>query len=245
MKKYLSILTFTPATAFAAAGWADAFYSHQRWIFPVYAYCVSFGLLTLIALYIASLVYRIKIRELSMRVSGYLLHHKVLAIIFAGLMLAIPIGIITGALWDTFSILMLFPLMGLMTIFPFILIIRKFRENFLLSPFWIKWSLMISISAVVASLLFLILTKCNLLSGTDISYFVYSGRSYREFHLLTHPFDSLKHIWENALYFIGEIPIALLLYWSGILSKSICKKISGIGHRKQEMANAIYKEKVI
>ena len=93
---------------------------------------------------------------------------------------------------------------------------------------------MLSISAIAASLLFIVLTNWGLLSGTDVTYLARPDRFHPEYYTPTHPYDSMKEIWGMPLVFIAEIPIAIILYWFGLLNRYLCKKLSAIRHRKQE-----------
>ena len=136
----------------------------------------------------------------------------------------------------------IFPFMGLMVAFPIILVNKRFREKLLLSPFWLKWSLLVSISSITASLLFIILTNCDLLAGTDITYLARPDRLHRGFYSPTHPYDSMKEIWSMPTFFICEIAIALILYFVGILNKFICRKLSALRRRKCDEMNDRYTE---
>lgn len=234
MRKFALFLLSLPSIAFAAAGFADAYYDHQQWIFPAYAYCLVFGLIILFCLVSVSLIYKTKTRNISKNISAYLIKHKTLAIIITGILLAIPIGIIGSVSWEIIWFLSVFPFMGLMVIFPIILINKRFREKYWLSLFWTKWSLFISISAISSSLLFIILTDCNLLTGTDITYLARPDRFHHGFYSPTHPYDSMKEIWLMPLFFIGEIAIALLLYFVGILNRYFCGVISKFRQRRQK-----------
>lgn len=232
---------FVPTLAFAAAGFADAYYDHQRWLFPAYAYCLVLGLLILLGLVSTFLIYKTKTRHISEHVSEYLIQHPVLAIVFTGVLLAIPLGILSALSWEIIWFLALLPIMGLMAIFLIILVNKRFREKLLLSPFWIKWGVIISMSSILASVLFIILTECNLLTGTDITYFARPDRLHPGFYSATHPFDSMKEIWAMPLTFISEIAIALILYSFGILNRVISRNPSALRHRKQKDMNDIYK----
>ena len=135
MRKIALFLLSLPSIAFAAAGFADAYYDHQKWIFPAYAYCLVFGLIILFSLVTVSLIYKTKARYISEHISVYLIKHRIWAIIITGILLAIPIGIIGSVSWEIIWFLSIFPLMGLMVIFPIILINKSFREKYLLSLF--------------------------------------------------------------------------------------------------------------
>ena len=233
--RYLSIaLLLIPTPAFGAAGFADAYHDHQQWIFPAYFYCLIFGLLLLSGLFIISLICKTKTQEITSAISSYLIRHRILAIVVTGVLLAIPLGIIGSVSWEIIWFLSILPALALMLAYPMSLVNRSFREKYLLSPCMIKWSSMLSISAIVASLLFIILTNWNLLSGTDITYFARPDRLHPDYYNPTHPYDSLKEIWGSPLLFIVEIPIAVILYWFGLLNRYLCRKLSVIRHRKQD-----------
>ncbi len=225
--RYLAIaLLLIPAPAFAAAGFADAYYNHQQWIFPAYLYCLIFGLLILSGMFIISLIYKTKTQEIISAVSSYLIRHRILAIIVTGVLLAIPLGLIGSVSWEIIWFISIFPGLALMIAFPLCLTNRHFREKCMLSPFMIKWTSMLSISAVVASLLFIILTHLHLLPDTDVTYLAWPDRLHREFHHPTHPYDSMKEIWSMPLVFIAEIPIAIILYYVGLLTRQVQQRIS-------------------
>lgn len=234
MRNLVIFLLLMPSIAFAAAGFADAYYDHHQWIYPAYYYCLVFGLIILFSLVTVSLIYKTKTRDITEHISAYLIKHRILAIIITGILLAIPIGIMGAVSWETIWFFYVFPGMGLMVIFPIILINKRFREKYLLSLFWIKWSLFVSISSISASLLFIILTDCNLLTGTDITYLARPNRFHHDFYYPTHPYDSIKEIWSMPLLFIAEIVIALLIFFVGILHRYFSRVISEFRQRRQE-----------
>lgn len=242
MRKLALLLLLVPSIAFGAAGFADKYYEHQQWIYPAYAYCLLFGLIVLFCLFIISLRYKTKTRHMSEQISAYLIQHKIFAIVFTGVLLAIPIGIIGAVSWEIIWFLSIFPFMVLMVAFPIILVNKRIREKLLLSTFWIKWSLLISISSISASFLFIILTDCNLLTGTDITYLARPDRLHRGFYSPTHPYDSMKEIWFLPLFLIGEIVISLIFYLLGILNRFIYRKLSASRHRRRVEMTDIYTE---
>ena len=242
MRKLALFVLLVPSIAYAAAGFADRYYDHKKWIFPAYAYCLVFGLIVLLGWCITSLIYKTKIRRISERISAYLKKSPLLAIAFTGILLAIPIGIIGAVSWEIIWFLSIFPFMGLMVAFPIILVNKRFRENLLLSSFWVKWSLLISISSITASILFIIMSDSSLLTGTDITYLAIPNRINQEFYYPTHPYDSMKEIWSMPLFFIAEIAIAITLYSFGILNRVVSRKLSALRHRKRIEMNDIYTE---
>lgn len=226
MRKLTIPFIFMPAIAFAAAGSVDSYYNHRCWIFPAYAYCLVFGLVILLGMSFASFFWKLKVQKLTEQISQYLIEHRVTAIVLTGILLAIPIGIIGAVLWETMPSSSIFPFMGMMIIFPIILVNKHFREKILLSTFWVKYSLMIAISSIAASLIFIILTNCEMLPGTNITYIARLGRTRGGNCFPTHPYDSIKDIWDETLSFIVEIPLSLMLFWIGGLRRYICNKIS-------------------
>lgn len=233
--RYLAIaLLLIPAPAFAAAGFADAYHDHQQWIFPAYYYCMIFGLILLSGLFIISLICKTKTQKITSAISCYLIIHRIPAIIVTGILLAIPLGIIGSVSWEIIWFLSIFPFMGLMIAYPLIIVNKHFREKWLLSPFLIKWSMMVVISSVSASLLFIILTNCDLLPGTDMTYLARPDRTHRDFYSPTHPYDSMCEIWTMPLFFIGEIVLALAFYTIGMINRQLCRELSDIRHRKQK-----------
>ena len=236
MRKFTTPFILIPTAAFAAAPLADSFYNHRHWIFPAYAYCLVFGLIILFGLFLATIVWKSKTKTLTEMISQYFIKHRVLAIIFTGILLAIPIGIAVAALWELIWFLSILPFMGLMIAYPLILGNRHFREKWMLSSLGIKWSLMLAISSISATLVFVILTNCEMLPGTDITYFDRSNQFF------SHPYDSIIEIWEIVPLFIVGIPFALLFYWLGFLNIYHCRKLSEFRRRKRETFHDIYIE---
>lgn len=232
---------FVPSLAFAAAGIADRYADHQRWILPAYKYCFVFGLVIFFGLFAVSRVYKTKTREITGRVSAYLIRHRIKAIIVTGILLAIPLGIVIAASWEVIWVLSIFPAIGAMFALPLLLANRQFREKCLLSPFAIKYAFMTAITAVAASLLFVFLANNGILPGTDITYSAHADRLHPTSYIATHPYDSMKEIWGLPLIFIAEIPIAIILCWLGVFSRYIRGKIHSIRHMKQQAVNDVHR----
>lgn len=216
--RYLAItLLLIPAPAFAASAFADAYHDHQQWISPAYSYCLIFGLLILFAMFIITSICRTKTQETVGAISSYLIHHRIIAIIVTGVLLAIPLGIMVSVSEEIARFLSDLPGFALTLAFPISLVNKTFREKYLLSPFLLKWSIMISISAITALFLFIVLTDWNMLPSTDITCFNHPDPLHPEYCNITHPYDSLTITWTITFVFIVEIPIAIFLYWLGII----------------------------
>lgn len=223
MKPLLAaISTILPATVHAAAPLADLFSSHRHWMFPAYAYCLLFGLTILITLSIISAIRRTQIRNITSRISLYLNRRPLPAIIVAGFLLCIPLGIIGAVMWEFFWILSAIPSLVVFAMLPVTLTNRRIREKCILSSSALKWLLIISASAVGASLLFIILTLCHFLPYTDIPFYCIHNN---EFQFNTHPFHSMKTIWGEPLILCATIPIGLLFYCLGYLKQLFNHKL--------------------
>lgn len=230
MKYLTGALLLIPVAAFAAAGFADRYYDHHHWIIPAYTYCLYFGLLILFVLVVMSLIFRTKTRKATGAISSFLTKHKILAIIVTGVLLAIPLGITISASWEIIWLMAMFPALASIVALPICLANRRFREKFMLSPRVIQWTSMLSFSAIAASLLFIVLTNHHMLSGTDITHV--AGR-VPPYEYLTHPYGSMKEIWSMPLFFIAEIPVAIILYCFGLLNRYLSRKLSDLRQRRQ------------
>ena len=219
----LFLLLSIPTLVFAASGMADRFYTYREWIFPAYAYCLLLGIIILLGLFIATLVYKDTIETVTDIISSYMKMHPIGAILFTGAVLAIPLGIISSVAWVALGFLYIHLTLGLLVIYPIILSIKCIRENLFLSQCFVKWSVMIAISAITASLLFIILTNYHLLPDIENSYFNTFNTTQRG--VLTHPYDSLNQIWEMIPVFMVEMVFSLVLYGIGRLYKILIRKI--------------------
>lgn len=230
MKYLTGAILLIPVAAFAAAGFADRYYDHQQWIIPAYRHCLIFGLLILFVLGVISLIFRTKTQKVTGAISSFLIRHRILAIIVTGVLLAIPLGITISASWEIIWLMAMFPALASIVALPICLANRRFREKFMLSPRVIQWTSMLSVSAIAASLLFIVLTNHHMLSGTDITHV--AGR-VPPYEYLTHPYGSMKEIWSMPLFFIAEIPVAIILYCFGLLNRYLSRKYTDLRQRRQ------------
>ncbi|MDE5858696.1 MAG: hypothetical protein K2H32_10140 [Muribaculaceae bacterium] len=86
---------------------------------------------------------------------------------------------------------------------------------------------MISLSAIIASLLFIILTNYHLLPGTEksITEVVSNGDYGGRLQINSHPYDSIKEIWGWVPIFLIETALSLVLFEIGRLFKTVIRKI--------------------
>ena len=170
LKKVLLCAVFlTMGICYGASPMADSFSAYRGWLFIAYAYCTIFGLLIFTAFEIvincSSLKNAVKPRILQL--TEYLRHHNVLAIIFYGILLALPFGIIIDAVFQALWFLSIFPVIGLLILFIILLPITYLRNRYLLSPKVTELLIVMVISAILASIVFIILTNAGLLPYTD------------------------------------------------------------------------------
>lgn len=221
--------------AFATAGFAERYHDHQYWMFPAYAYCLGFGLVILSILNILSLIFKIKVDESIGWAYTFLKGHPIFGIIVGGILWAILLGLSGIVSFEIINLLAIIPFLVIFLFFPLVLVYRKIREKLILSPIILKWTVMIAISAIIASALFIILTNCGILKGTDITYWDRPNRIHRDYPL-THPYDSMMDIWGMPILFMAEILISIVLFYFGEFSRFILNKLSNY-RKKRETQN--------
>lgn len=206
----LSLCSF-PLIADARAGFADRFYDHRAWLFPAYLYNLKFGIVSLIIVGAIFYIFRKQLKKTLIIVSEYLESHSSIAILSLGILLSIPIGISCDLLYQIMWIVAIIPMGGLMIAFPFLLSSKRIRNSLLQFHTFLAITLILVISAILASTCFILFTKWGWLQHTNGTYTSLSTN----FLVLTHPFDSLKSIWESTFIFIFETGFALILFWIG------------------------------
>ncbi|MDE6269454.1 MAG: hypothetical protein K2M12_01200 [Muribaculaceae bacterium] len=209
--KRLSVLflcTF-PLIAYAGAGFADRFCDLRAWLYPAYLYNLKFGIVSLIIVSAVFYIFREQLKKTLSIVSKYLESHSSIAILSLGLLLSIPIGIFCDVLYWLMWLTAVVPVYGLILAFPFILSSKRFRNMLLHSPLILAITITIVISAILASTCFILFTKLGWLSNTYDTYMV----PFSDSPALTHPFDSVKSIWESTPIFIFETGLTLIFLW--------------------------------
>lgn len=206
----LTLLTI-PSVAFASAGIADRFYAYEAWIFPAYLYNLIFGVIFAVILTAFFFILRKPLNQTLSRVCKYLESHSSIAIVSIGILFSIPLGILCGILYYILWFIALIPTFGLMLIYPFALSFKRFRNSILRFHKIMVIAIIIAISAILASVCFIIFTKFGWLSHTNETY----SNLSTNFNVLTHPFDSIKSIWGCTLYLMCEIVLSLILLWIG------------------------------
>lgn len=210
--------------AFAANAFADAHNDHRQWIFHAYVYCIGLGLATLFILILFSFIFRTKTKSIVTTVSTFLKEHPVCGIIVAGIIWAILLGINLELLWEAIWLFAITPFVVFFICFPFLLAINMIREKCMLSPFMLKWTGMLTISAIIASILFIILTQCGILPVNDITYLAHYYRSNKGLYMPSHPYDSILEIWTMPLFFMAQIIVAIAIYYLGKLCQYLYEK---------------------
>ena len=219
--RFIALLTLlaVPSVAFAAAGMIDSINDFRHWIYPAYLYNLKFGIAFLIGFVVLYFVFKKSWDNTINRISCYLRTQPSLAVIVCGVFFWLPFGIMMRALdywklgeigedWITFLVIVLFG-----TTFGFIILsaCSRFRNKVLISPLFLKVSSALVLSAIFASVLFIILTKSGLLKIDNMVYHTYRGG----FKYITHPFDSVIYIWYYAVCFLWCILYSLIILWFG------------------------------
>ena len=213
--KIASIFLFSSLICFGRAGFADAFYDFQAWVYPAYLTCLLIGTCILALLIFLSWRFRTRTDRMCAKASEYLRTHRLLGVLVAGALLAIPLGIAMSVLWQLIWLMAIFVFMGVIYSFPFALAIGRLRNKFLLNRKMLKWGCILAISAILASVLFIVLIELKLLPFSEDSIF---ARSRSGIYITSHPWDSLKDIWAMTGLLIVEVIFSLILV---LIGKSI------------------------
>lgn len=216
----LTLLTISSA-AFATAGFAERFYDYQAWIYPAYRYNLIFGVVFAVILTALFFILRKTLNLTFSRVCKYLESHSSIAVVSIGILFSIPFGILCQALYHFLWFIALIPTLGLTLIYPFLLSFKRSRNSILRSPEILISAIIIAISAILASVCFIIFTKFGWLPHTNGTHYFSLPTDLK---ILTHPFDSIKSIWRGTLSFMCETVLSLILLW-------ISKGLSFVGSR--------------
>ena len=214
----LLTLLAVPSVAFAAAGMIDSINDFRHWIYPAYLYNLKFGIAFLISFVVLYFVFKKPIDKVYNKFSGYLKRLPTLAVIVCGVLFWLPYGIIMQALnyckidWDTIIFEIILIVLG-GTLFGFIILSAcgRFRNKVLISPLFLKISSAIVLSAICASVLFIILTETGVLNIDNMVYYTYRCGGIHA----THPFDSVIKIWHYSVCFLWFILYSLIILWIG------------------------------
>lgn len=232
--KLIVLLTLlaVPSVAFAAAGMMDSIDNFRHWIYPAYLYNLKFGVAFLIGFVIVYFVFRKQLDKAYSKFSGYLRCHPTLAVIVCGGFIILPLGILSGTLecltnrsfdfdWTYF-----FEIIAVLIFWSYLLscglfACGRFRNKILISPLFLKVSSTIVLSAICASAIFIILTKTNTLNIYNTVYYTYKGG----FQYFTHPFDSVRIIWNYSVLLLWLILYSLIILWIGNAYRWLKSKI--------------------
>ena len=212
MKRLYSILlVLIPLLGFATAGFAERRFSYEKWLAPAGYYCIIFGLISFALLTLISLIWKRSLKNAFKKFSDFLLKHSTtLGVIFSGLLLSIVFGLLLTGFEYILWILSIFP--GIVMIFgmPIIISFKSIRNKWLLNPCFLKWSAIFSLSAIIASLKFMICAKNGIIPGLDIWVNPFGRNKF-----YSHPYDSLFYIWTPVFAFLNFIWLSLAFVWIG------------------------------
>lgn len=205
MKRLLICLfSFIAIETYGYAPWVDEFNRFTKWLIPAYLYCFLFGIITFIGLMIVSYFYKEKINHFYKQLSNYLRINPFTSVDLGGVLLAIPLGLVSVALYRTYWFSSIGLILPLMLIFIIILSFGTLR-NKIFNRHILKLLCFIVIAAILSSLFFLIASQIGL-HQLDQEYYEWSHG--HEFLIsYNHPFDSLKFIWIDVPIFIVLVPL--------------------------------------
>lgn len=210
--KVATFFLLTSLFCFGKAGFADAFFDFQAWVYPAYLTCLIIGLCILALLAFLAWRFRIRTNRIFTKASEYLRTHRLLGVLVAGVLLVIPLGIAMSVLGQLIWFFAILPFIGIFFSFPFVLAIGRFRNKCLLNKNVLKWMSFIAISAVLASIAFIALIEFKLLPFSEDSIF---ARSRSGLYATSHPWDSLKDIWSVSGLMTIDVVFSMLLVLAG------------------------------
>ena len=206
----LYLICFIAIGAYGYAPMVDKFNSLTKWLIPAYLYCFLFGLIIFIGLIIFSNFYKEKTNHFYEQLNSYLRVNPFTNVDLGGILLAIPLGLISCVLFRIFWFSAVGLVLPLMLIFIIILSFGTLR-NRIFNRHTLKFMSFICIASFFSCMFFIICSQLGLFQ-LDQEYHEW-GRNYNQFY--THPFDSLKCIWEFVPYFVILVPLADIIVLTG------------------------------
>lgn len=212
MRRFLICLFgFITIEAYGYATWVDEFNRFTKWLIPAYLYCFLFGIITFIGLMIVSYFYKEKIYYFYKQLNRYLRNNPFTSVDLGGILLAIPLGLISMVLLR-FRLLSKGLVISLILTFIIILSIRPLR-NRIFNNYILKYLSFICITSFLSCLFFIIGSQLGL-PQLDKEYYEWSNELKGPL-ISNHPYDSLKCIWEFVPYFVVLVPLADILVLIG------------------------------
>ena len=204
----LSLLIFS-LDAFAYAPIYDRFNTYRHWIFPAYLYCLIFGALFVVVFGCTFYAMRKRIAPKLEQFTQLLRQSSFWSIIVCGVLWSIPLGILGNLLYLIYWFITIYILEILLILFSLLLSFKRCRNAWLFYPSLLKWNIIFVMSAICASVLFIILTNCGWLISEKDWYIL----GYHKFY--EHPYDSIINIWNGTILFFLGILLSLIFYWIG------------------------------
>lgn len=212
-----------------------------EWILTAYQYCSMFGLIILSLLFLATLLFKNKIRTATDNVARYLIQHPAVAIPTVGVLLSVAFIIVLDILKEVAIIPGMFVCFFLCFRLPFYIGSKQMREKCLRTPALLKWLVMIAIAFAGSLILFIIFTNAGMLPGTERPYIEKAhGLDVNE----THPYGSVKDILLVGIIFLVEIVISWILYPVGVLNRYLSKRLSDHRKKKRSTFTDVYFEEL-
>lgn len=225
--KIFAIFLFSALLCFGRASMADSFCAFRTWLYPAYLTCLLLGISIFAVLSFLAWRYKTPIDSLLAKASDYLRSHWFAGVLVAGVLLAIPLGLALSVLWQLVWLAAFFVFVGIFLLLPVVVAIGRFRNKFLLNKKTLKWGLMLAVSSVLASAIFVALIEIDLLSFSNDCYW---GRTHSGIYLPAHPWDSLEVIWSEAWLLTVSTVVSILLVMIGKGIGMVYRKIKRTSH---------------
>lgn len=142
-----------------------------------------------------------------MSLSNWLQTRPFLQLVTTGICISLISGLIIGAVYQLAWFLVFIPVLAMFLIECIGLLVPNFRR-ILSGRKCLAVLLSVNASAIVASVLFIVIGLIGILPGLDTTYLYWERQS--GLNELTHPIDSIIDIWGPVIiYLIALIPIVL------------------------------------
>lgn len=218
--RYLTTLLLCSVcmAGFATAGIAERMFAYQIWLYPAVKYCGLTGIGAFVILAAVCRVYKSRTDRLMDKFTGFLRRYSgSWGIITAGLILAVPNGILSSAFDYFMWILGIFPVGAMIIMFLIFMSFGRLRNKRIINKGVMKWSLVFTAAALTASALFIILAETGTIEIPRPYLMKWDGPEGGKLVPVfkSHPYDSVAGIWQPVLIYAVLTVLAFILVWTG------------------------------
>lgn len=217
---------FLISTLLCFAGLADSANEYRAWVKPAYITCAVSGSVWFVILALLTWIYREKTCRIYSKVSEFLKMHNLLGVIATGVLIAIPLTILYDVGWHVYRFAVFPLLIPTIILMPLLLSYGRFRNKILLNQRVLKWMSILAVSAILASVVFVLLVKIKVVPFWDSILFEKGSEDNYPFY--THPWDSLVNIWGGITINLLEVLGAMILVGCGNVIRYLWQKYKSL-----------------